>query len=90
MLAALGFLQQESGAIKDGLYGLAQAAASTSEQVAIVKEYCERPPVPVHAHFDRAPPPPSYEAPGVITERRQLPPSKCHPTGEPSSSVCAY
>ena len=72
MLAALGFLQQESGAIKDGLYGLAQAAASTSEQVAIVKEYCERPPVPVHAHFDRAPPPPSHEAPGVITERRQL------------------
>eukprot|EP00439_Symbiodinium_sp_Y106_P058728 s299_g8.t1 len=40
-----GLTKQESGAIKDGLYGLAQAAASTSEQVAIVKEYCERPPV---------------------------------------------
>ena len=37
-----------------------------------LSKYCERPPVPLQ-HHDRAPPPPSYEAPSVIHECRQLP-----------------
>ncbi|CAE7258242.1 FCPF [Symbiodinium sp. CCMP2592] len=71
LLASVGFLQGETSSLKEGLYNVAVALANTGEQVATVKEYCERPPVPL---LSGAPPPPSYEAPSVVhhTDRRQL------------------
>ncbi|CAE6941279.1 FCPF [Symbiodinium sp. CCMP2592] len=74
LLASAGYLQTETSTLKDGLYNLVVALGNTSEQVATVKEYCERPPVPL---MSSAPPPPSYEAPTVIAQahpgdRRQL------------------
>ncbi|CAE7242755.1 FCPF [Symbiodinium sp. CCMP2456] len=77
LVASIGYLQTDSTAIKDNLYNLAVALASTSEQVQTVREYCERPPVPLMQAHDRGPPPPTYEAPTVIShmgpgDRRQL------------------
>ncbi|CAE7663326.1 Ken-052 [Symbiodinium sp. CCMP2592] len=73
LLAAHNFLQGEVATQKENVFQLATVLASISEQVRVIRDYCERPvPVAVSGQHDRPPmPPPSYE-PNLQHGPRQL------------------
>ncbi|CAE7208342.1 FCPF [Symbiodinium sp. CCMP2592] len=64
LLAALSFQQNEAATQKENLFQMATAMADISEQIRIVRDYCERPvPVAMSSHPTERPPmpPPAYE-----------------------------